>query len=316
VVLDPFEDTWAVVQPDAETVAALKALLPTTDDASLRAGIWNNVRSGFHNAAVAPADVVDLLVAGLPVEQTDDAVFYTVPWALQKVVPLTSSPTASLERLHTVLLEKATQAPTGSTLQLAAFQSAVSTATDAGQLRAWLAGRVLPDGVEVDLDLRWRMLVQLATLGETDREELQGALDAEPTARSRVEHARAMASLPDAEAKAWAWARFTGEVDVPNYELEAAGLGMWRFGQEQLTAPYVERYFAEVPGTVEVRSGWNLADGADSFFPVTAVDDSTVALARALIADERVDASIRRRVVDAADELEHRLAVRRAFPTA
>ncbi len=316
VVLDPFEDTWAVAQPDRATVAALASLMPATEDPALRAGIWNNVRSGFHNAAVAPADVVDLLVAGLPTEDTDDAVFHTLPWALREVVPMTADPAAALDRLHTVLVEKATRAPAGSTLQLASYQSAVSTATDAGQLRSWLAGRVLPDGVEVDLDLRWRMLVQLATLGETDREELQQALDAEPTARSRVEHSRAMASLPDAAAKAWAWARFTGEVDVPNYELEAAGLGMWRSGQEHLTGPYVERYFAEVPATVEVRSGWNLADGADSFFPVTAVDEPTLALARALIADEGVDASIRRRVVDATDDLEHRLAVRRAFPTA
>jgi len=125
-----------------------------------------------------------------------------------------------------------------------------------------------------------------------------------------------VASLPDADAKAWAWARFTGEVDVPNYELEAAGLGMWRFGQEHLTEAYAERYFAEVPGTVAVRSGWNLADGADSFFPVTAVDEATVARAQALVDDRAVDASIRRRVVDATDELQHRLAVRRAFPTA
>ena len=88
----------------------------------------------------------------------------------------------------------------------------------------WRAGD-LPDGIELDLDLRWRVLVRLAVLGEIDRAELQAALAAEPTAASRVEHSRAMASLPDAEAKAWAWQRFTGEVDVPNYELEAAGLG-------------------------------------------------------------------------------------------
>ena len=100
--------------------------------------------------------------------------------------------------------------------------------TDPGLLRAWLAAATCPPGIELDLDLRWRVLVRLATLGAIDRAELRRALDAEPTARSRVEHTRAMASLPDAEAKAWAWQRFTGEVDVPNYELEAAGLGMWR----------------------------------------------------------------------------------------
>ena len=95
-------------------------------------------------------------------------------------------------------------APAGSTLQLSAFQAAVSSAQDPGELRGWLTGNGLPDGIALDLDLRWRVLVRLAVLGEIDRAGLQAALDAEPTAVSRVEHSRAMASLPDAEAKAWA----------------------------------------------------------------------------------------------------------------
>ena len=49
---------------------------------------------------------------------------------------------------------------------------------------------------------------------------------------------------------------------MPNYELEAAGLGMWRHGQTELTAAYVDRFFADLPGTVEKRSGWLLADAA------------------------------------------------------
>src|SRR3712207_9312727 len=63
-------------------------------------------------------------------------------------------------------------------------------------------------------------------------------------------HARAHASLPEVDAKAWAWSCFTGEVDLPNYELEAVGIGFWRGGQADLTEPYVERYFADLPGTV------------------------------------------------------------------
>jgi aminopeptidase N len=315
VVLDPFEDTWALVRPDQQTLEALPALLPGTDDARLRAGIWNNVRSGFHNAAVAPDAVVDLWVAGLPTEDCDDALQYTTPWLLTKVVPLTGDPAAALDRIHDAAMARAGSAAVGSTLQLAAFQLAASSARDSGLLRAWLAGDRLPDGIELDLDLRWRILVQLAGLGAVDRTELQAALDAEPTNRSRVEHSRAMASLPDAEAKAWAWARFTGEVDVPNYELEAAGLGMWRPGQEELTTPYVARYFAELPGTVEVRSGWVLADAAEAFFPTTALQESTAEQARALIADQDLDPALRRRVVDLADELGRRLAIQRAYPT-
>ncbi|MBB6625771.1 aminopeptidase N [Nocardioides sp. KIGAM211] len=313
VVLDPYEDTWALVLPDDTTVQALKTLLPTTDDSLLRAGIWNSVRSGFHNAAVDPADVLDLLEAGLPIEDVDDAVFYTLPWLLTKVAALAADPRAALVRIHAAATAKGATAEAGSTLQLSAFQAAVSSATDSGELRSWLAGRVLADGLEIDLDLRWRILVQLAVLGETDREELQAALDAEPTARSRVEHARAVASLPDAQAKAWAWQHFTGELDVPNYELEAIGLGMWRVGQEQLTDPYVDRYFADLPGTVEKRSGWLLADAAESFFPSTSLTESTLAQAHALITDESLDLAIRRRLVDEADELGRRMAIRQRY---
>jgi len=315
VVLDPYEDSWALVQPDPATVPSLKALLPETDDAPLRAGIWNNVRSAFHNAALDPADALDLVEAGIPTEDNDDAVFAIMPWAMTKVASLAGDPDAALRRIHAVAVAKVRSAPAGSTLQLSAFQAAASSAPDAGGLRAWLGGEGLPEGIELDLDLRWRVLVRLAVLGETDRDELQAALDAEPTARSRVEHARAVASLPDADAKAWAWQRFTGEVDVPNYELEAAGLGMWRPGQEELTAEYVDRYFDELPGTVEKRSGWLLADAAEAFFPMTALAEETLAKAQALIDDEVIDLSLRRRLVDDADELAHRLAIRRAFPS-
>ncbi len=292
----------------------LSGLLPHTDDTLLRAGIWHNVRSAFHNAAVDPEVVIDLVEAGLPVEDSDDAVFYTMPWVVAKVAPLTSDPDDALGRVHRATLAKAHGSGAGSTLQLAAFQAAVSSAIEIASLRAWLDGRHLPPGVDVDLDLRWRVLVQLASLGATDRAELQAALDAEPTARSRVEHTRAVASLPDAEAKAWAWTRFTGEVDVPNYELEAAGLGMWRRSQRPILEGYVDRYFAEVPATAELRSGWVLADAAQAFFPTVFEDDDTLAKARALLALDSFDPAMRRRIIDQTDELERRIAIASAYP--
>jgi aminopeptidase N len=120
--------------------------------------------------------------------------------------------------------------------------------------------------------------------------------------------------MPTAGAKAWAWSCFTGETEVANYELEAAGLGLWQGGQESLTEPYVDRYFADLPDTVRVRSGWMLADAAEYFFPATSLDDETLARAQALIADPSLDLSLRRRLADEADRLERLLAVRRAFP--
>ena len=310
VVLDPFEDTWAVLEPDRRTVEQLKTLLPSVEDPALRAGIWNNVRSACHNAALSPADVVDLVVASPPVESTEDSRRRLGHWLLSTVLPL--APEGSTTRVHAAALGKLASLPVGSELQLSAFRMAISTSTDPGELRAWLAST--PAGIDLDLDLHWRILGQLAGLGATDPLELQAALDAEPTNESRVAHMRASVSLPTPEAKALAWDVFTGRLDVPNYELEAAGYGMWRGGQEALTAPYVDRYFDELPATVEVRSGWVLADATECFFPVTSLAQETLDRALHLAADPALDRSVRRRLGDAADDLARRLAIRTAYP--
>lgn len=132
-------------------------------------------------------------------------------------------------------------------------------------------------------------------------------LESEPTATARVEYARARASLPEPAHKAWAWQRFTGEETASNYELKAIGQGFWQRGQEELTAPYVQRYLDELPATAGVFSGWVLADVAEAFFPITALQPEVLAKVQAFLADEELAAPLRRRVGDMADELNRRI---------
>ncbi len=310
VVLDPYDDTWALPMPDAATVTALKELLPHVTDPGVVAGVWNNVKNAFHNAAIDPADIIDLAEAALPLDDAEDSPRRTRGWLLGPVARL--APTGSVERLHRAALAALESAEPGSERQLSALRTAVSSTTDAERLRGWLDR--LPQGISLDSSLRWRVLARLAALGATDRAELQAAFDAEPAADARVSLTKALASLPDEEAKAFAWDVFTGKRDLPNYEVLAAGEGMWSAGQEQLTAPYVERYFADLPGTVSARSGWVLADAAEAFFPAASWSEDTLERARALATDESVDPSLRRRLADAADLLARRLAVKAAYP--
>ncbi|QIG43267.1 aminopeptidase N [Nocardioides anomalus] len=314
VLLDPYLETWALTLPDAETLSALPSLLPGVTDPQLRAGVWSGVRSALHTASADPAVVLDLVAASLPVEDTEDTRRRTMAWVYGWVLPLQADPAAATARLHEAALSRLASSAPESEEQLAAFRAAIATASSPTALETWLSGRDLPDGVGLDVDVRWRVLVRLATLGAVTLAGLDEQLAAEPTAAARVEHARAHASLPSAEAKAWAWTAFSGELKLPNYELEAVGLGFWRGGQEELTGPYVERYFAELPGTVEVRSGWVLADAAEHFFPRTALSPDVLARAEALAADPDLDLSLRRRLADQADVLARKLAVLAAYP--
>jgi aminopeptidase N len=319
VVLDCDLTAWADLTVDEVTATALPGLAPFSDDPLFRASIWVTVHNGVHQARLDPSRAVDILVAGIPHEELDTAVTMLGVWTgdngegsrgsvHEKLLPVVPDPDVARARLHEAFTTRAETAAPGSDLQLAAVQSAVSTAVRPEPLRALLEGRHGFDDLEVDSGMRWRVLKRLTSLGDTDLDELDKTLAEDNDAKTQLAHAWCHARLPDADAKAWAWQRFTGEVSASNYDIEAVGTGMWQVGQEDLLASYAVRYFDELPGTTAVRAGWGLGDAAVFFYPMTLTSPDTLARTDALLADPELNPSLRRVLVDAGDELRRRLA--------
>ena len=280
---------------------------PPTTTRCCGPAIWNTVRSAFHNAARRPGRrarpargrrcrsrtaTTRVAATRCPGSWTK-VVAAQLPTRPPRLRPAARAPRWPASR-------PPRPAPTS---QLAAFQAAISTAADAGLLRGWLAGRTLPDGHRRSTSTCaggcWCGSPRSA---RSTAHELDAALDAEPTAavpgRARPGHApRCPTPRPRPGPGSGSPARST----CPTTSSRRPGSGMWRRGQEHLTAPYVDRYFAELPGTVAVRSGWVLADAAEHFFPIT-VARPRRPLARRRGADRgraTLDLSLRRRLVDA-----------------
>ena len=314
VVLDPAEQTWARFSLDDLTLEALPELLPVMDDPVMRASVWGAVRDALGNALLAPETALHLVEVALPHETKDLGVDELGRLGIDILAGwLVSDHAPALARVHTATRIRAETAAPESGVHLAAMRAAIASCSDSEKLLLWLDNQGLPEGVVVDLELRWKILVRLATLGAVDRGELADLLDRETTTQAKVHYTRALASLPDEEAKAFAWDRFSGAVEASNYELEAAGFGMWHRGQEQLTAPYVDRFFKEIAGTADVRSGWVLTEAAHTFFPSLSLDHSTLGLAEQVLSDDSLDVGLRRALVDETDDLRRGVRVRDTF---
>ena len=210
-----------------------------------------------------------------------------------------------------------TAAPT-SEEQLAALPGAViGTAPTRSCFAAGSTATGLPDGVPLDLDLRWRVLVRLATLGAVDLAELDRQLDAEPTSgRPGAPRRRARVAARTRRPRRGPGRASPVRSTCPTTSSRRWASASGAAARRSSPTPYVERYFADLPDTVKVRSGWVLADAAEDFFPRTSMTRETLARAEALIADGDLDLSIRRRLVDEADTLERQLAVLAAYPRA
>lgn len=79
--------------------------------------------------------------------------------------------------------------------------------------------------------------------------------DLDRSAVGRVHRARALAGLPDPGAKAVAFALVMHPSELSAYEVYATAEGFFRPEQQELTAPYVDRYFAgprRVPGRLRI----------------------------------------------------------------
>ena len=182
-----------------------------------------------------------------------------------------------------------------------AFRHAVPAETDVDRLRRWYAGEDLPDGrhdgPRAGLVGR-RALVRRCRRAPTSSTRRSRR----SVASGQVHAARARARRPDAAAKEAAWRLLVEPSSTPAYALYATGEGFWDAGQDDLTAPYVARYFAEIGATATFREGWALGQVATQAFPRTAATPEAVALAEDALGGS-LAAQVHRAVTDGTDRL-------------
>jgi aminopeptidase N len=206
-------------------------------------------------------------------------------------------------------------APAGSDHQLAwarFFAGHADRPEDFELLEALLEGGGEIDGLAVDADLRWRLLIALAAAGRADRDRIEAELERDRTASGHRHHAEALAARPTPEAKAEVWEYFEGGRDQPKDLLRAVFSGFARAGQLPLIAPYTERYFSALDRIWAERTIENASTLVREAFPELSVDEATLARADAWLAEPGHAPALRRLVSEARDDLARALRARAA----
>ncbi|MDN5852072.1 MAG: aminopeptidase N, partial [Actinomycetia bacterium] len=311
ILLDVGDDTWARFRHDQATLDRLVDRWRDVTDPVTRAALWTGLRDAVDGADLPPDRIVGHLSNAIPHETQDITVqalaMWAQNWLLNRYLP---DPRSAREQLAAAYTERLASAPPNSGLQLAAARGLIGLTADSSLLGRWLDGNV-PDGLVVDDELRWAIVTQLARWGAIGTDHIDRELERDPSSSGRVHATRARACMPDARAKAHAWQQLTTDEAISNYELYANAEGFWWPEQAELTAPYIERYFAEIPATERFRSGWVVAQSGTLAFPVTAVDAATLRLATAASERSDITPGLRRGLADNAADLERALRVRR-----
>ena len=308
---DSDDESWAKVELDASAMATLPALLPRIERPVSRAVIWGSVRDALLDARMSPDSYLDVVCDALPPEAEDRI----VEWVLTESVLRAGTylhTGAQQERLEHLVAEMLAGSDPGSNRQLIAGRLLLKTSSDVTMLWSWLDGHA-PSGLLVDADLRWRILTQLCALGAAGRDEITSERAADPSSQGALAALRCRAAIPSAPSKASVWESIASDADISNHDLYALCDSFFRASQQELTRPYVARYFIDLPASASFRNGWVVELSARAAFPGYAATAETLRLAETALASDGVDPFARRAISDSTDDLRRLLASRAAY---
>ncbi|WP_309064475.1 aminopeptidase N [Microbacterium sp.] len=205
-------------------------------------------------------------------------------------------------------------ADAGSDAQLA-WARAFATASAYDDSRAERLAAILdgdaPQGLPMDADLRWLMLTSLATTGHADAARIAEENRTDDTAAGRTAAVRALASRPDGQVRADAWASAWNDRTLSNDHLDATIAGFRAGGRRDLTEFFDAEYFVRIRDAWAQRSIEIAKRLVVGLFPAT---ETTALVDEWLAANQDAPSALRRLVIEQRDDLARDIRVRAAQP--
>jgi aminopeptidase N len=272
LLLNEGDLAYTKIRLDERSLATVIDGIATLDDSLARALCWGAAWDMTRDAEMSATDFVTLVLSGVGSE-TDAFGVSRIPTYAAMAAAQYSAPgnraalRATWEQGLRTLLENA---EAGSDHQLSfarAYAGAAHSDAALNDLAALLDGSLTFDGLAVDTDLRWSLLNGLAKNGRADADRIAEELERDNT-NSGQEHAAAARALrPTAEAKAEAWEIAMVRDDVANETQRSVVLAFQAFGQDDVLAPYVEKYLAAADTMWEEKGTQRASTALEFIFP-------------------------------------------------
>jgi aminopeptidase N len=199
-----------------------------------------------------------------------------------------------------------------------AFASRAQTPEQLGTVGRLLDDKIHLDGLAIDTDLAWDLLISLVAGGHAGTPEIDAMLTKDATASGERRAAYARASIPTPEAKKAAWDRLinapAGE-DMPNALQSEATLGFNHVHNTALIAPFIDDYFDMLRRVYDTKTNemaTNLIEGLYPAMHAGRVADLQDRADLWLAANTDAHAALRRLVIEGRDGVRRALKAQQA----
>ena len=306
--------SYAKIRFDQRSIETLKSHLGKLNDNLSRALCWSAAWDMLRDAEISSSDFIDIAIAGLPGE--DDITTVTALGnQLSSAIEVYAAPKnrdSLREKIATVMGDLLERAKPGSDFQLQFarfFASLAHTQAQGAKIRELLDGKL--NGLTIDADLRWHLLICLVERGLAGVSEIDAELQRDNTLTGQLARERCLAAQPNLEAKEKAFKTATENFEISNWMRLSAIQGFARPLHRDFHAKFIDRYFGLILNIYNTKSYEDSSNIIDLLFPSYVVSNETLAKTDAWLNSTGKDAhpTLRRHVLEAKDSLVRALKV-------
>ena len=306
--------SYAKIRFDQRSIETLKSHLGKLNDNLSRALCWSAAWDMLRDAEISSSDFIDIAIAGLPGE--DDITTVTALGnQLSSAIEVYAAPNnrdSLREKIATVMGDLLERAKPGSDFQLQFarfFASLAHTQAQGAKIRELLDGKL--NGLTIDADLRWHLLICLVERGLAGVSEIDAELQRDNTLTGQLARERCLAAQPNLEAKEKAFKTATENFEISNWMRLSAIQGFARPLHRDFHAKFIDRYFGLILDIYNTKSYEDSSNIIDLLFPSYVVSNETLAKTDAWLTSTGKDAhpTLRRHVLEAKDSLVRALKV-------
>ncbi|KAF4406012.1 aminopeptidase N [Streptomyces lycii] len=317
ILLNDDDLSYAKVRLDPESLATVTQHLGDFAESLPRALCWASAWDMTRDGELAARDYLELVLSGIS-KETDIGVVQSLHRQVKLALDLYAAPSwreLGLAKWSDAALERLRAAEPGSDHQLAwtrAFAATARTEEQLDLLAGLLDGTESVEGLTIDTELRWALLVRLAATGRAGEPDIAAELERDRTSAGEQHAATARAARPTAEAKAEAWASVVESDQLPNSVQEAVIGGFVQTDQRELLAPYTAKYFDAVKAVWDARSHEMAQQIVVGLYPALQVSRETLDATDAWLASAEPSAALRRLVTESRAGVERALKAQAA----
>ncbi|OBI30625.1 aminopeptidase N [Mycobacterium sp. E2238] len=312
VLVNDDDLTYCSLRLDGESLRTALRRIADIAEPLPRSLVWSAAWEMTREAELRARDFVALVSGGV---QAETEVGVAQRLLLQAQTALASYAEPNWAREHgwpefaDRLLELARAANPGSDHQLAFVNTLCSSVLSTRHVVA-LADLLDHDpaelglaGLEIDTDLRWRIVTALASAGEIDADGpatpfIDAEVQRDPTAAGKRNGAQAATARPQPQVKEDAWTTVIEDDTLANITARSIIAGFAPAGQHDLLTPFTDRYFEAIPGVWARRSSEVAQTVVIGLYPHWNISEAGIAAADKFLSAPEVPPALRRLVLE------------------